>query len=288
MTTSELAPSEIGLTEEAAAARERPPMRRALTASLAMLRRDVLVTQRQLPAFLAQVMVQPLLFLFVFGTVLPSIGLASRAYAPMLLPGIVALTVMTGAFQSITLPLVLDLGYAREIDDRLLAPAPIAWVALEKALYAALRGCVAGAVVFPLARVILAGAFHVRGDHVGAIVGIMLLIGLAGAGLGLLVGTLVKPESLGLMFALVFTPLVFLGCTYYPWAALAPLRWFQLLTLANPLTYGSEGLRGAMVPPIAGVVLPTLSTPLVATVLSAFAICFIGAGAWLFHRRVIT
>ena len=34
----------------------------------------------------------------------------------------------------------------------------------------------------------------------------------------------------------------------YPWPSLVSLRWFQVITLCNPLTYVSEGLRGAMVP----------------------------------------
>ena len=48
------------------------------------------------------------------------------------------------------------------------------------------------------------------------------------------------------MFAVVLTPLLFTGATFYPWQALDSLRWFQVVTLVNPLTYLSEGLRGAM------------------------------------------
>lgn len=51
------------------------------------------------------------------------------------------------------------------------------------------------------------------------------------------------------IFSLVVTPLLFTGCTYYPWAALGGVRWFQVLTLFNPLTYAAEGLRWAMMPP---------------------------------------
>jgi len=63
--------------------------------------------------------------------VLPSIGFARPGFAAVLLPGIVALTVVTTALQGVTLPLVLDLGFAREIDDRLLAPLPVSLVAVE-------------------------------------------------------------------------------------------------------------------------------------------------------------
>src|SRR5204863_3436224 len=96
----------------------------ATTAFLAILNRDIIITGREFIAFLLQVLLQPLFFLFVFGTILPKIGIASQGYGALLLPGIVALTVVTTAIQGVTLPLVLDLGFAREIDDRLLAPLP--------------------------------------------------------------------------------------------------------------------------------------------------------------------
>jgi ABC-2 type transport system permease protein len=38
-------------------------------------------------------------------------------------------------------------------------------------------------------------------------------------------------------------PITFLGAVYYPWAALAPIRWLQVLVLVNPLVYMCEGFR---------------------------------------------
>ena len=57
---------------------------------------------------------------------------------------------------------MLDLGFAREVDDRLLAPLPVSLVAVEKVLFAAMRGLVAGAIIFPLAYWILGNGFSVR------------------------------------------------------------------------------------------------------------------------------
>ncbi|MDE3197848.1 MAG: ABC transporter permease, partial [Acidobacteriota bacterium] len=112
----------------------------ALNAFLAMLRRDLVVTGREFVPFLLQALMQPLFFLFIFGKVMPGSGLAASNFATLMLPGIVALTGMIAAMQGVTLPLVLDLGYAREIDDRLLAPLPVWWVPLEKVLFASVRG----------------------------------------------------------------------------------------------------------------------------------------------------
>lgn len=260
----------------------------ASTAFLAILERDLLVTRREFGAFLLQMLIQPLFFLFVFGKILPEIGLAQSGFAALLLPGIVALTVVTTAIQGVALPLVLDLGFAREIEDRLLAPLPIRFVAIEKVLFAALRGLIAGGAIFPLAWLILGNKYQVRSDAIPSLIGIMVLTAFAGAALGLTLGTLVQPQQIGLMFSLIFAPLLFTGCTYYPWGRLDTIRWFQIITLFNPLTYSSEGLRATMVPPVAGHPIATLSWQWVVLGLAVTIVAFVAFGIHTFYRRVIS
>jgi len=259
----------------------------ALSAFLAILRRDIVVTGREFIAFLLQVLLQPLFFLFIFGRVLPSIGFTQPGFAAILLPGIVGLTVVLTALQGVTLPLVLDLGFAREIDDRLLAPLPVELVGVEKVLFAAMRGLVAGVIIFPLAYWILGSGYQVRTDAIGTLIGIMVLTSFAGACLGMTIGTLVKPEQIGLMFSLIFTPLIFTGSTYYPWGTLGNIKWFQVITLFNPLTYASEGLRAAMVPGFQGHTLPTLAMGWVLLGLSVTIVVFFILGIRTFRRRVV-
>lgn len=254
-------------------------------AFLAILRRDLVVTGREFIPFLLQALMQPLFFLFIFGKVLPGIGLAVRDFAALMLPGIVALTGMIAAMQGVTLPLVLDLGYAREIDDRLLSPMPVWWVALEKVLYGALRGMVASTVIFPLGRLILGSGFAVRGDRIPELIGMVVLTACVGSTIGLLMGTVIKPDQISLMFTLIFTPLLFTGCTYYPWGALTRIRWFQVLTLLNPLTYCAEGLRYAMVP---GDKLPTLNLWVVLGMLGLSVAVMFTLGTKTFYKRVVT
>ena len=57
---------------------------------LAILRRDLFVTGREFPIFLAQVILQPLFLLFVFGKVLTELGYARPGYQEVLFPGLVA------------------------------------------------------------------------------------------------------------------------------------------------------------------------------------------------------
>ena len=76
----------------------------AAKAFLAILRRDAVVTGREFVPFLLQALIQPMFFLFIFGKVLPGIGLADSHLATLMLPGIVALTGMIAAMQGVTLP----------------------------------------------------------------------------------------------------------------------------------------------------------------------------------------
>jgi ABC-2 type transport system permease protein len=115
----------------------------------------------------------------------------------------------------------------------------------------------------------------------------MVLTAFAGASLGLTIGTLVKPEQIGLMFSLIFTPLIFTGCVYYPWSSLDSIRWFQVITLFNPLTYASEGLRASMVPAIHGHTITTLAMGWVILGLGVTFVAFLFIGIRTFRRRVV-
>jgi ABC-2 type transport system permease protein len=68
------------------------------------------------------------------------------------------------------------------------------------------------------------------------------------ASLGLLLGTVVDPRKMQMVFAVVLLPLTMLGCVYYPWSALHAIRWLQILVLINPMVYMAEGLRAVLTP----------------------------------------
>ncbi len=262
--------------------------RASLSAFVAIVSRDLLVMRREVITFLLQTLIQPLFFLFIFGKVLSTIGAASVGFSTLLLPGVVALTVFLTALQGPAIDLARDLGVIREIDDRLLAPLPVALVAFEKVLLAMLRALVGGAFIFPLAYLILGNSYQVRGDQIGVLIGLLVLVALAGAAVGLLLGTSVPIQLLPLIFGLVLTPLVFTGCTFYPWVSLNAIKWFQILTLFNPLTYAAEGLRYAMVPPLHGQALQTIPIGWVILALCASCVIALGVGMRLFRRRVIS
>jgi len=213
----------------------------------AVLWRDIFVTGRELPIFIAQVVLQPLFLLLIFGKILAELGYTKNGYAQLLFPGVVGLTIVLTALQSTALPLVIDFSFTKEIEDRLLAPMPVALVAIEKVIFAAMRALIAGTVMFPIGYWIL-GSLPVHASGVPLMITVMILGSLVGAAMGLTMGTLVPPNRIQVWFALILTPLLFTGASQYPWPSLSGLPWFQVITLFNPLTYVSEGLRAAMVP----------------------------------------
>ncbi len=259
-----------------------------LTALRAILQRDLVVAWQEFVTFLLQTLLQPLFFLFIFGKVLPTIGMAGSGFSVILLPGIVAFTIFLTAWQSMSVGLSVDLGFLHEIDDRLLAPLPVSLVAVEKVFFAALRALLAGAVIFPLAYWILGSGYQVRIDLLGLLLVLAVLIAFTGAALGLVLGTVTPAWQIQFTYSLIITPLIFTGCTYYPWASLNAIKWFQVITLFNPLTYASEGLRYAMVPPVHGQLPQTLAIGWVLLALcGCFVLCLWG-GMKLFQRRVVS
>ena len=216
---------------------------------LAVLSRDVHVTGKELVAFLAQNMIQPFFFLFIFAKVLDGAGFVSAGYGEIMLAGLIALNAFFGALHAVAFPLVMDFAWTREIDDRLLAPMPIHLVAVEKMVFGALRGLIAAVLMVPIGLLMLPSVSWPVGGWAPAVLCTVLGAVLGGT-MGLAIGTLVPPRRINVLFALIFAPLMFTGCVQFPWYSLSAERWFQVLCAVNPLTYVSEGIRAVLVPSV--------------------------------------
>ena len=246
-----------------------------------LLWRDVFVTGRELVSFLAQVVLQPLFLLFVFGKVLGDLGYTQGDFAAVLFPGIVAFTAFLTALQNTALPLVIDFSFTKEIEDRLLAPLPTAMVAVEKIVFSTLRALVAAALIFPLGRIIL-GPLTIGWSDVPLVAAFLVLGSLVGSAVGLTLGTLVSASKINIVFALVLTPLLFTGSTQFPWSSLDRLRWFQVVCAVNPLTYVSEGVRGTLLSST-----PHIAPAVCALALLGFLALFTATGIRGFTRRAV-
>ncbi len=256
------------------------PLRKVFAA---LLLRDLRVAQRELPYFLIRTTLQPLLFIIVFGFLLPRMGFVQRGYGAALLPGILAISLAFSSVQSVALPMVADFGWTREIEDRLLAPVPVHLVALEKVVAGILQGVVAAAFVLPVARVIMGpiGALTLR--NIEIVLAVTLVGGATFSTLGLLMGTAINPQQIGLMFSVIVAPMIFFGCAYYPWQGLRVLPALQYAVLINPLVYVAEGMRGALTPD-----LPHMNLIAVMMALSVLTVLFWVLGLRAFVKRAIS
>jgi ABC-2 type transport system permease protein len=250
-------------------------------AFFAILRRDLYVIWRDPAVFLGQVIVQPLFLLFIFGKVLEELGYTQGDYAELLFPGLLALTAVLTSMQALAFPLVAEFGWTREIEDRLLAPIRTGLVAIEKLLIASVRALIATALMIPVGILVL-GSIPWRWDATPLFVAVLILSALLGASLGLVLGTLVTPNRINIVFTLVLTPLLFTGASQYPWPSLESLRWFQIVTAANPMTYASEGFRAALVPSV-----PHIDAGISLAILAGTIVAFTAIGIRGFYRRAI-
>ena len=227
--------------------RRRQPWLEGAQTFFALMERDARVLRRDIVPFLLRTAMQPLMFVFVFAYLLPKIGEGSRTFGDILVPGLVASALFFQGIQAVALPLVQEFSQTKEIEDRVMAPLPVAGVAVEKIFFAFLQALLSALVVFPLVYTIPLSRPHLD-INVLVLLTVLPLAALVSASLGLLIGTVAGPRQIPLVFSVIVLPIVFLGAVYYPWAQLESLRWLQVLILVNPLVYMSEGLRGALTP----------------------------------------
>ncbi|HZZ16594.1 MAG TPA: ABC transporter permease [Candidatus Sulfotelmatobacter sp.] len=253
------------------------------TAFLALLARDAHVARRNLVPLLFQTFLQPLLFVFIFGRVMVGSGYLPPAYKSLLLPGIMAISMVFTGIWAVAMPLIAEFQFTREIEDRLLAPIDISWVAIEKVLAGLIQAIVAGLVVIPLGWIILRPGLELSVNNPLLFIVIVLLVaGFSAAG-GLALGCTVDQQHIGLMFSMVLTPMIFFGCTYYPWSALSKFPILQKIVLVNPLAYASEGLRATLVPQF-----PHLPTAFILTALVVFDCLLLVAGLRQFQNKAVS
>jgi ABC-2 type transport system permease protein len=156
------------------------------------------------------------------------------------------------------------------------------WLAIEKVVAGMIQAMVAGLVVIPAAWLVM-GNVPISTDHIGLFIVLALLVAMLASAFGLALGCTVGQQQIGLMFSLVVAPMIFFGCTYYPWSALATFPVLQRVVLINPLVYASEGFRSALVPAF-----PHLDGGAILGGLVLFNGLFIAVGLRQFKRKALT
>ncbi len=191
------------------------------------------------------VLFQPILWVVLFGTGMKSIMATVMPgggdyYMTLMVPGIIALTAMTGAIQGgLTLLEERLLGIMKEY---LVAPIPRISILMGNAMSTITKSLFQSAIILVIG--ILMGAQFVGLNPVGWLGGLLLVIlfGLGFAGIGLAVAS--KTSSTGGYHMLIFMltlPLLFLSNALYPLESLP--TWMQIGSKINPVSYVVDGWR---------------------------------------------
>lgn len=225
---------------------------------------------------LVNAFVQPLLWLFIFGTGMRfSATIPGVNYQQFIFPGLVCQAMLfTAMFLGISVIWDREFGFLKEI---LVSPISRSSIFFGKMLGVSTDVMIQGIVIFPF-------AFLIGADMNIAIfcmsIPIMLLITFGLVCIGLTFASLMKSfEGFGLIQTFINMPMFFLSGALFPLSNVP--EWLQVVSLINPLTYGVDALRTVMIGQ-SWVGIAPVSMDIM--VLLAFdAIMFI-VGTWAFSR----
>ncbi|HWQ63016.1 MAG TPA: ABC transporter permease [Methanospirillum sp.] len=225
---------------------------------------------------LVNAFVQPLLWLFIFGTGMRfSATVPGVNYQEFIFPGLVCQAMLfTAMFLGIHIIWDREFGFLKEI---LVSPLSRPSIFLGKMLGVSTDVMIQGIIIFPFAFLI--------GAHISVIVffltlPVMLLITFGLVCIGLTFASLMKSfEGFGLVQTFINMPMFFLSGALFPLNNVP--QWLQVVSLVNPLTYGVDALRTVMIGPSWKGVAP-ISVDI--AVLIVFDAVMFTLGTWAFSR----
>ena len=186
----------------------------------------------------------PIFLLVIFGTGLnrsfnlPGVQIS---YIDFIAPGIVAMsTLFTALFFGISVIMDKQFGFMKEI---LVAPISRLTILIGKTLGGATLAMCAGSVIL-----VIALFFGVKVSATGVLLSLMtmLLISLSFVSFGLAFASQMSDlQTYPLVSNFIVIPMFFLSGALFPIDHLP--RWLKVLVYANPLTYGIDALRQAMI-----------------------------------------
>lgn len=218
---------------------------------------------------------QPVLYLLVLGYGLSPIFRRSGAgnYVQFIAPGIISMTVLFSAmFSGIALLWDRQFGFLKET---LVAPVPRLHIMIGRTSGAATTAMLQGLLVALVC--VLAGFRPVSLTLLPLALGFLALIALVFAALGTTIGSSLKDmQGFQMVMNFLVLPIFFLSGALFPLQNLP--RLLGILTRIDPLSYGVDGLRTALVAQTQfGVATDAL-------VLGVLATIVLGLGAWRFSR----
>jgi ABC-2 type transport system permease protein len=232
-------------------------------------------------------LVQPLLFLFIFGSGLaPSIsglGGGEVNFTQFLFPGILSMTVLfTSIFAAVSVVWDREFGFLREV---MVAPVSRFSVAIGKVAGGSTVAMIQGAIILVLAPAL---GIKMSFGQVVVLLALMLLLAAVMSSLGILIAARQRTmEGFQMIMNFLLLPMFFLSGAFFPLRNL-PL-WLDWLAKADPVSYGVDPLRQVVLrralPPLAIQALRLHPIGIDVLIMAAFGLAFIVPAVWLFSRR---
>ena len=184
-------------------------------------------------------LVQPLMWLVIFGTGLGSvIEISGSNYQAYIFPGILVMTVLFGSL-FFGLYIIMDkrVDFLKEV---LVAPLSRTTIFFGKVLGGATDGTIEICILLVLGELFFGIHFTWYSLIVSLIVIALLMVAIIS--LGLTFGAMMSsPEGFGLMSSFVIFPLFFLSGALFPVKNLP--SWLYVFVAANPVSYAVDALR---------------------------------------------
>ena len=186
---------------------------------------------------------QPLLFLFAMGFGFgPTFQKAGNGnYFQFLAPGIVAMAILFSAmFSGIEILWDRQFGFLKET---LVAPVPRIQIVMGRALGSATVAMIQGLIIFAIC---LIAGFRIHDyELLPAALAFMFLIAMLFTAVGTAVGSLIEDmQAFPLIMNFLVMPMFFFSGALFPVGNLKGI--LHGILRCNPLSYGVDGLRGAL------------------------------------------
>ena len=155
-------------------------------------------------------MISPLMYLIIFGFGIQTTS-HGEPYLQFLIPGIVAMSTMTGSFSAVAQNMSVQRLYEKALDQIMISPTPLWQFILGQIIGGALRGMYAGCVIMLLTLPIRTGLHYSPLTFV-----IMFLNGMVFATIALVLSFLAKSYTDAPRYtAFIITPMSFLCNTFF-------------------------------------------------------------------------
>ncbi|MEM3437663.1 MAG: ABC transporter permease [Nitrososphaerales archaeon] len=204
---------------------------------------DLRVLRRHWLRTIATSLINPILYLLAFGYGLgKGITFGGYSYLDFVVPGIIALTTMTGSFNGAGSKLHVDRLFYKCFDEILMAPVSIFSIIIGKALAGVIRGII-GATALLLAGLVISP--KIAASPMFLLFLLVLVIScFVFAFLGVLIAFVAKShQDMNTFSNLILLPMTFLSGTFFALEGLPEILRIALYIL--PLTHSSLCLRAA-------------------------------------------